>query len=232
MSISISSVILSKRGSQKSFGGRGKLSISQQALLILKPVPAETAGHVTSDFPLEASMAILERILRGEFVNPATVLGAIFYAVLFLFLASLGARSLRLTLVRLEDGLLDRTTARFLRRMGLTLIWVLAIILYAHLIPELRSLGTALLTGASVASIVIGIAAQSTLGNLVAGVSLLLYRPFRIGDSVQLTVPTGLQTGTVEDLNLGYTVITTKDKNQIVVPNSVMASQAIVKSGE
>jgi len=177
-------------------------------------------------------MAVLERILRGEFVNPATVLGAIFYAVLFLFLASLGARSLRLTLMRLEDGLLDRTTARFLRRMGLTLIWVLALILYAHLIPELRSLGTALLTGASVASIVIGIAAQTTLGNLVAGVSLLLYRPFQIGDSVQLTVPTGIQRGTVEDLNLGYTVIRTEEKNQIVVPNSVMASQAIIKSVE
>jgi small conductance mechanosensitive channel len=177
-------------------------------------------------------MAVLERILRGEFVNPGTLLGAIFYALLFLFLAWLGARSLRLTLMRLEDGLLDRTTARFLRRMGLTLIWVLATILYAQLIPELRSLGTALLTGVSVASIVIGIAAQATLGNLIAGVSLLLYRPFRIGDLVQLTVPSGVQTGTVEDLNLGYTVIRTEAKNQIVVPNSVMASQALIKSGE
>ena len=177
-------------------------------------------------------MAVLERILDGEFINPATLLGAIFYALLFLFLAWLGARSLHLALLRLEDGLLDRTTARFLRRMGLTLIWVLALILYAHLIPELRSLGTALLTGASVASVVIGIAAQATLGNLIAGVSLLLYRPFRIGDAVQLTVPSGVQTGTVEDLNLGYTVIRTEDKNQIVVPNSVMASQAIIKTGE
>lgn len=177
-------------------------------------------------------MEVLDQILRGEFVNPATLLGAIFYALLFLFLARLGARSLRLTLLHVEDRLLDRTTARFLRRMGLTLIWVFATILYAHLIPELRSLGTALLAGASVASIVIGIAAQTTLGNLVAGVSLLLYRPFRIGDSVRLTVPTGVQTGTIEDLNLGYTVIRTEDKNQIVVPNSVMASQAIIMSGE
>ena len=177
-------------------------------------------------------MAVLTRILSGEFINPATLLGAIFYALLFIVLAWLGARSLRLTLMRLEDGLLDRTTARFLRRMGLTLIWVLALILYAHLIPELRSLGTALLTGASVASIVIGIAAQTTLGNLVAGVSLLLYRPFQIGDSVQLTVPTGIQRGTVEDLKLGYTVIRTEAKNQIVVPNSVMATQAIIKSVE
>jgi small-conductance mechanosensitive channel len=106
------------------------------------------------------------------------------------------------------------------------------LILYAYLIPELRSLGTALLTGASVASIVIGMAAQSTLGNLVAGVSLLLYRPFRIGDSVRLTVPAGVEMGTIEDLNLGYTGIKREEKNQIVVPNRVLESQAIIKSVE
>src|SRR5215813_2874075 len=110
-------------------------------------------------------MAILERILSGEFINPATLLGAIFYALLFIVLAWLGARLLRLALTSLEDGLLNRTTAKFFRRMDLTLIWVRALILYAQLIPGLRSLETALLTGASVAAIVIGIPAQSPLGN-------------------------------------------------------------------
>ncbi|MBU6433797.1 MAG: mechanosensitive ion channel family protein [Nitrospirae bacterium] len=175
-------------------------------------------------------MRALERILSGEFVNPATLLGVIFYALMFLGMAWLSLRSLRLTLVRLEGGLLDRTTVKFLQRMGDALIWALAVILYAHLIPELRSLGTALLTGVSVASILIGLAAQSTLGNLVAGLSLLLYRPFQIGDLVQLTVPAGVQTGKIEDLTLGYTVIKTPEGDEIVVPNSVMASQAIIKS--
>jgi len=60
--------------------------------------------------------------------------------------------------------------------------------------------------------------------------SLLLYRPFQIGDSVQLTVQAGVQTGTIEDLTLGYTVIKTLEDREIVVPNSVMASQAIIRS--
>jgi small-conductance mechanosensitive channel len=106
----------------------------------------------------------------------------------------------------------------------------LGFILYAHLVPELRSLGTALLTGASVASILIGIAAQSTLGNMVAGLSLLLYRPFAIGDSIRLTVAPGVEkAGIVEDLTLGYTLIRTPEDKQIIVPNSVMVSQAIIK---
>lgn len=175
-------------------------------------------------------MTALERILSGEFVNPDTLLGAIFYAVVFLGLAWLSLRSLRLTLERLEGGLLDRTTVKFLQRMGDALIWALAVVLYANLIPQLRSLGTALLTGVSVASILVGLAAQSTLGNLIAGLSLLLYRPFQIGDLVQLTVPAGVQTGKIEDLTLGYTVIRTQQNHEIVVPNSVMASQAIIKS--
>jgi small conductance mechanosensitive channel len=177
-------------------------------------------------------MTVFEQMLRGEFINPATLVGALFYAVVLFVLAWVGTRVLRLTMSRLEGGLLDRTTMRFFRHMGITLVWVLALIVYAHLIPELRSLGTALLAGASVASIVIGLAAQSTLGNLIAGLSLLIYRPFRIGDSVRLTVPSGVETGRVEDLNLGYTVIRTGDNNLIVVPNSVMASQAIIKSGK
>jgi small-conductance mechanosensitive channel len=177
-------------------------------------------------------MIVLERILNGEFINPATLPGALFYAFVFVVLAWLGARSLRFTLARLEDEQLDRTTVRFFRHLGRTLVWVLAFGLYAHLIPGLRSLGTALLAGAGVASIILGIAAQSTLANLMAGLSLLLYRPFRIGDSVQLTVPTGIATGKIEDLSLGYTVIRTGDRKQIIVPNSVMASQAIIKSVE
>lgn len=175
-------------------------------------------------------MKALERILSGEFVNPGTLFGVIFYALVFLGLAWLSLRSLRLALERLEGGLLDRTTVKFLQRMGDALVWAIAVILYAHLIPELRSLGTALLTGVSVASILVGLAAQSTLGNLVAGLSLLLYRPFQIGDLVQLTVPAGVQTGKIEDLTLGYTVIRTPEHQEIVVPNSVMASQAIIKS--
>ncbi len=73
--------------------------------------------------------------------------------------------------------------------------------------PSLRSLETALLTGASVASIVVGLAAQNTLGSLIAGVSLLLYRPFEVGDRAQIAAPTGVETGVVERLTLGYTIL-------------------------
>jgi small-conductance mechanosensitive channel len=108
------------------------------------------------------------------------------------------------------------------------LIWVIMLILYAHLIPVLRSLGTALLAGASVASVVIGLAAQSTLGNLVAGVSITIYRPFRLGDTLQVAAPTGTEIGVVELISLGYTTLRAPAGHLIVVPNSLAASQVTI----
>jgi small-conductance mechanosensitive channel len=123
---------------------------------------------------------------------------------------------------------IDRTTVIFLQQFGIAVIWVLMLILYAHLIPVLRSLGTALLTGASIASVVIGLAAQSTLGNLVAGVAITLYRPFRLGDRLQVSAPTGTEVGNVESLSLGYTTLRTDDGRFVVLPNSVAASQVTI----
>jgi small-conductance mechanosensitive channel len=72
------------------------------------------------------------------------------------------------------------------------------------------------------------LAAQSTLGNLIAGISLVLYRPFKIGDRVQVSAPTGLETGLVVNIDLGYTILRTADQRLLVIPNSIMASQASI----
>ena len=106
-------------------------------------------------------------------LHPDSLIGAVIYLVLFVLIAQLLSRALRIAVAEAcrRESHLDRTTVMFLQQFGIVVIWVLMLILYAHLIPVLRSLGTALLTGASIASVVIGLAAQSTLGNLVAGVA-------------------------------------------------------------
>lgn len=101
--------------------------------------------------------------------------------------------------------------------------------MYAHLVPALQRLGEAMLASAGVVSLVIGLAAQNTLGNLIAGFSLLLYRPFAIGDILTLSAPTGKETGTVKEFTLGHTKLMTDDGRWIIVPNSIMASNIIVR---
>jgi small-conductance mechanosensitive channel len=163
--------------------------------------------------------------MRG-LLDPSNLPGALVYAALFLAAAAVAARVIRTSVKRLlshaDHALIDRTGIQFLTQLSQALIYLCALVLYAHVVPVLRQLGTALLTGVSVASVVLGLAAQNTLGNVVAGFALLLYRPFRIGDRVQLTGPSGLAPGTVETLSLGYTTIRADDGSR------VMATQVTV----
>ena len=78
-------------------------------------------------------------------------------------------------------------------------------------------------------SVILGFAAQTTLGNLVAGISLILYKPFRRGDRLQIQAPTGLETGAVEDISLGYTVLRTDDDRRVIIANTTMAQQTMIK---
>jgi small conductance mechanosensitive channel len=163
-----------------------------------------------------------------SWLRPDTLIGALTYLVvsvlLALALSSLLRRAVQTSLVR--KGHIDRTTISFLKQFGTALIWVIMIILYAHLIPVLRALGTALLAGASVASVVIGLAAQSTLGNLVAGISITIYKPFRLGDTLQVAAPTGTEVGVVELISLGYTTLRAPAGHLVVLPNALAASTA------
>ncbi len=169
-----------------------------------------------------------------SYLRPDTLIGAVIYLLLFLLAALLFARALRAA-VHVEltrRGHIDRTTISFAQQIGTAAIWVMVLILYAHLIPELRAMGTALLAGASVASVVIGLAAQSTLGNLIAGVSITLYRPFRLGDTLLVAAPSGTEVGTVELISLGYTTLRTADGRLVVLPNSLAASQVTINFRE
>ena len=164
-----------------------------------------------------------------DFFDPANPLGAVTYGVVFLFLAVFAGRVVKILARHGENHLSDLTALRFTTQLLRMLIYLIAFIIYSRMIPALKELGTTLLTGVSVAGVVIGIAAQSTLSNLVAGFSLVMYRPFHVGDEVQLTTPKGLTTGTVKSLSLGYTLLhDNKDDQEIIVPNSVMSSNVVI----
>ena len=180
-------------------------------------------------------MTDFENIIIGNILNPSTAEGAVFFALLFLVLSILISSILRRILHRFikrdHRPSADRTTILFLGQLAQVMIFLIAAILYFHLIPALRSFGTALLTTASVASIVIGLAAQNTLGNLISGISLLLYRPIKLGDQIRIDAPTGQESGVVDAITLGYTTLVSSIGQKIVVPNSMMASSVIINIG-
>jgi small-conductance mechanosensitive channel len=165
-------------------------------------------------------------------LDPSRIGGALLLAALFFLAGVILSRLIhRLGKALREDRSehIDQITLSFLGHLAVLVTWVLLLTVYAHLVPALNRLGTALLAGVSLMSVILGFAAQATLGNLVAGISLVFYKPFKRGDRLEIQAPTGLEVGEVEDISLGYTVLHTDDHRQIVIANSTMAQQTMIR---
>ena len=180
----------------------------------------------------DQAMHIIDQFKAGGFADPSTLQGAVLFAIVFAFLAWFVGSALRVGVQRVlaqdKHDHFDRMAVKFLAKLGRYGVYVFAFVCYAHFIPALSGLGPASLASISVITVIVGFAAQNTLGNLIAGISLLLYRPFKLGDRLQVSAPTGLETGVVESLTLGYTLLKTDDNRRVVVPNSLMASQTAI----
>ena len=181
-------------------------------------------------------MTIGNRILDalGKF-DPGSLSGALLLgAVLFIvgLLASwLVRRMLKEAILHDKAERIDEITLQFTSRLIMLIVWLILATLYAHLVPALNRISSTLLAGVGLMSVIIGFAAQQTLGNLVAGVSLILYKPFRRGDRLQVQAPTKdeCETGTVEEISLGFTLLRTDDGREIIIANSTMAQQTMIK---
>lgn len=168
----------------------------------------------------------------GTLLAPRTLFGALFWGAVLLLAAITVSVAIRRTARRVAQHLSDTTGLGFVSAFGQLLTYLIAFILYARVVPELQALGTTLLAGVSVVSIVVGLAAQSTLGNLVAGFSLVLYRSVRVGDRIQLSSPKGLITAVIENVSLGYTFLRDEEGDEVIVPNSVMIGSVVIRTGE
>ena len=160
------------------------------------------------------------------------VLGPLLYGVLFMALTWLVLHAVRLlvdgALRRDRRGVIDRTATRFLMQVLRVVVYVVALTAYFHVIPELRALGTVLLTGVSVASVVFGLAASTTLSNVIAGFSLLVLFPYRVDDALHLTVGGATEVATIEAINLGYTRLKTAAGETLIMPNSVLIATPVL----
>jgi len=127
----------------------------------------------------------------------------------------------------LEAGLSDLTNLKFLKRGVTVLIYLVGIGFSIYVVPEFRVIATGMFASAGLLAIAIGFAAQQALANIVSGVFIVIFKPYKIGD--RLAVQTTL-TGVVEDINLRHTVIRNFENKRIIIPNSVISNEVLVNS--
>lgn len=107
-----------------------------------------------------------------------------------------------------------RTQIKFVSQFLIAFIVVLAIAAMLLSFDSLRKVGTGLLAGVGVGSIIIGFAAQNTLSNLLAGFQIAFTQPIRIDDIVVVEN----EWGRIEDITLTYVVVKIWDERRLVLP--------------
>ncbi|WP_147415928.1 mechanosensitive ion channel family protein [Ulvibacterium marinum] len=106
------------------------------------------------------------------------------------------------------------TQLHFLKSIAVAIIITIAIASILWNIPSARQLGNTILTSAGVAGIIIGVAAQKSISNLIVGFQLAFTQALKIDDEVVIEG----EFGTVEDITLTYVVIKTWDWRRLVLP--------------
>jgi len=108
------------------------------------------------------------------------------------------------------------------RRIFIFIVVIIGASVIFSQFPSLERLGISLMASAGIATVVVGIAAQSTLGNIIAGIQIALTRPAKIGDAVIIEDEYGF----VEDITFTYMVVNTFKLRRLVIPLTSVISES------
>lgn len=130
-------------------------------------------------------------------------------------------------MARRTESPIDESVVPFARRVVMLLVGAIAIIvLLSHFGVDV----SALVTSLGIASLAIALAAQNTLSDWITGFVIILDRPFKIGDRVEIL---SLNTwGDVLDIGLQSTRVRTRDNRMVVVPNSIIGKNLVVNHSD
>lgn len=121
----------------------------------------------------------------------------------------------------------DPTNFKFLYYTLTALVYIVGFGFAMWNVPVLRHVATSMLAGAGILAIVIGFASQQALGNIISGVFIVMFKPYRINDRISLK---DTLRGVVEDINLRHTIIRNFENQRIIIPNSVMSNEILTNS--
>jgi small-conductance mechanosensitive channel len=131
--------------------------------------------------------------------------------------------------VRFERQNLDPAAAtryRVLRRSIFSVIVFVGVFSALLVIPQVRAIAGGILASGAVLAVVLGFAAQRTIGNFIAGILIAFSQPVRLGDEVEVEGGRGV----VEEIGLTYTWVRLPDGDRLVIPNERLVSETLRNS--
>lgn len=125
----------------------------------------------------------------------------------------------------INQGRLDVTQLSFIKHFLTGIIYFLGFILIIFQIDYFKSIAVSILASSGIIAVIVGFASQQTFANLVSGLFISFFKPFRIGDRIRFIDRD--TSGIVEDITLRHTVIRSYENKRIIVPNNVMNNEMI-----
>lgn len=119
----------------------------------------------------------------------------------------------------------DPTSLKFLRYIAIVTIYTLGTLLILLVLPGFKGVAQTVLGGAGVIAVIAGISSQEALGNIVSGLFIVSFKPFKIGDTIKIE---GGMAGKVIDITLRHTVIQNFENRMIVIPNSIINKEKLI----
>ena len=163
--------------------------------------------------------------MNDNYYYGALVLGTLLVAIV---LSIVFNRLMKLFITKYSERIkVDPTNFSFLKNSVSFIIFSIAIIFIFLKIPYLRSLGTALFAGAGVMVVIVGFASQKAFSNIISGIFILIFKPFRVNDMIEFLDGTR---GIVEEITLRHTVIRNFENRRIIIPNGNISEDTIINS--
>ncbi len=170
-------------------------------------------------------MSILDTLPSWLSLNIANALFIFVIIIATIIVARIVDRLLKTQLKLLSTKMdIDETVYGLVRRIAVAVVYLAGIMIVVSSVPFLENVSFAIFASAGFAGLVVGMAAQSSLSNIISGISLAAFRPFGVGDIVTIHD----EYGTISDITLGHTVVTTWDNRRLIIPNHIISDEAII----
>ena len=155
----------------------------------------------------------------------ALVLGTLLVAIV---LSIVFSRLMKLFIIKYSERLkVNPTNFSFLKNSVSFIIFSTALIFIFLKIPYLKSLGAALFAGAGIITVIIGFASQKAFSNVISGIFILIFKPFRVNDVIEFLDSTK---GIVEEITLRHTIIRNFENRRVIIPNGNISEDTIINS--
>lgn len=119
----------------------------------------------------------------------------------------------------------DLSKYNLVKHLVVGIIYILGIALAIYSIPTLRTLSLSIFAGAGIIAAVIGFASQAAFSNIISGIFIVIFKPFRVDDRIQVGTE---HSGVVEDITLRHTIIRNFENKRIVIPNALISEQTVI----